>query len=341
MHLRVETASVVGDVLHWRRRLRTVHPERCPRSGPIVFAGNHGYLEDPFITYHATSTISNNAVKLRPMMREGVFAGNKIMNSRLFDVDEFATLFGVMNISRDNVKLSQLKPFVKELRERGTILIYPTRTRTRTGTIIEFPEGFDEPGGVSFFVTQAQKLEPGLRVTVSPVTRTDNPVNDTVTLAFGEQMFLDSDTPREAQREFDYRLLQVISEHVVVNVPLVMATLFYLRCLHGLPVEVDARAIGADVSRVFEALPKRILEVPDDIEGEVRRTLKWFAKHEVLSLSGGGAMLDRERILSAPAPDREYKRKNMVKYLANHFLHLSDVVAAIEAVVLDEAEARV
>jgi hypothetical protein len=339
--IRNETTHVVSQALHWRRRVRVLFEERCPKDGAVIFVGNHIRLEDPFVMYYVVARATNNAVRFHPMMREGVFAASKWLNSKLFDIDEYATLFGVMNISRDNVRLSQLKPFIKVLRDRDSILIYPTRTRTRTGAIVEYPEGHEEPGGVSFFLVQAQRGQEGLRIPVSPITRTDNPVNDTVTLVFGEQLFLEPDASREAQREFDYNLLPRIAENVVVNVPLVVAPLLYLRCLHGLPAELDAADLSRDVKRVFDALEGRLLERPDDLDGEVLQTLQWLAERKALTLTGTRAALNREQILSAPPHDRDYKRANPVKYLANQILHLADLIAAIEEVVLSKSEAKV
>lgn len=342
MDLRREAESTVCQMRRWCGRLRIVHPERCPRTGPAVFAGNHCFAEDPFVMYHAVTEVTEGAVMPRFMMREGIFSSSALAGSRLFDVDEFATLFGALLISRDKVQLSQLKPFVKVLRDGESFLIYPTRTRSRTGAIVEFPEGLEEPGGVSFFVTQAQRARPGLRVAVVPLTRSDNLVNERITLEFGEPQFLAADASREEQREFDFQLVKRIADAVELNVPQVLAAILYLRCLHGLPPEADVEALEGWVAGALAEAGKSHRIDPDaqDLPRELRRALKWLAGHGMLRLRGGRAVLDPAAILSSPPPDRNYRRNNPVKYLANQILHLPDVIAAAEAPVLAEMKRR-
>lgn len=334
MDIRDEATAAVGRLRRWESRTRVIEPERCPKSGPAVFAGNHCFTEDPFIMYYAI--YRTVGIRCRFMMREGIFSTSRLFNCRLFDIDEFATLFGPILISREKVQLSQLKPFIKILREGESFIIYPTRTRTRTGAIIEFPEGFDEPGGVSFFLTQSQRGREGLRVAAVPVTRTDNFVSDRVNIVFGEPQYLEPDAGRDEQREFDYRLIRHIAEGVVVNVSQVLAMLLYLRCLHGLPRGVEMSTLFDQVAQVLKRVEgtHRIDADAGDVPGQVKKSLKWLGKAGMLRVRGSHIVLNREAILSSPAPDREYRRKNPVKYLVNQLLHFPDVAAAAEEVAL-------
>ncbi|MCK5558108.1 MAG: hypothetical protein KAJ01_07010, partial [Candidatus Hydrogenedentes bacterium] len=71
-----------------------------------------------------------------------------------------------------------------------------------------------------------------------------------------------------------------------------------------------------------------------ELDLELRRVEKLFARQSMLRTVGEELLLYRERILSAPPVDHDYKKRNPVKYLANQVAHLEEVVSAVETRVL-------
>ena len=130
-----ELIVVFDRVMGWRKNLRIAGAEYCPNEGPAVFSGNHYAKDDPFVAYRAIHRICNGAYPVRYMMRDDFFAsGASILKSRLLDVDELVRLLGALQISRNRVQLTQLKPFIALLREQAAFIMYPGRSRSRQPT---------------------------------------------------------------------------------------------------------------------------------------------------------------------------------------------------------------
>jgi hypothetical protein len=49
---------------------------------------------------------------------------------------------------------------------------------------------------------------------------------------------------------------------------------------------------------------------------------------------GDALLLHQDRILAAPPVDREYRKRNPVKYFANEIAHFQEIVGVVEARVL-------
>jgi len=196
---RADILAVVNRVLLWRWRLRIVGLEHCPRSGPAIFAGNHAKWDDPVCMYPAVYWGSGRNIEPYYMMRDDFF--ENVPHTRLIDFDEVMRLFGTHQISRERVRMSQLKPFVRILSEDDCFIMFPGRTRTRSGIFFEWREGMDEPGSVAFFIGHVQHGKPEVRIPAVPVTRTYNPVTKVSTLVMGEPLYLPPKADRETQRE--------------------------------------------------------------------------------------------------------------------------------------------
>lgn len=335
MDVRHEIMLVFVDFFRWNRRMRVIGGERCPRDLPIVFAANHIGLIDPFALFRAAYLASG--VYARFMSRDDFFAG---MKSRFFksflNVDELMILCGTLQISRENVSLSQLKPFVQLLRNGESFIMFPGRTRSRSGAIVEYRDQFQEPGGVSFFVAHAQSGPSGRPAAAVPMTRTLNPATKRMAIAMGEALRLEPGADRAAQRAFDGEIILRMAEMVEVNAAHVVAGLLYLRCLHGLPARVSVAALRDDAADAIGRLRTPYVDpaARDALDAEIRRTLRYLAKHGMLTRRRGEIEANVEAVLSAPPLDRSYRRVNPVKYLVNQVFHLPDVVSALEEVVL-------
>jgi len=160
---------VIAQFLRWRKTLRVVHAERCPKDAACVFAQNHGFLLDPFVSFAAAFRASR--IMPRFMSRDDFFAEKK--NTwwyRLVDADEFICEVGTLEISRGNVSIGQLRPFINVLRNGESFIMYPGRTRSRSGVIFEYRDDVQEPGSAAFFLAQARRGHDDLDVAVVPLT---------------------------------------------------------------------------------------------------------------------------------------------------------------------------
>lgn len=326
-----EAVVLFDRVMGWPRTLFVKGGEHCPTTGPVVYAGNHAKKDDPFIMYRAVHRVTGWSCEIRYMMRDDFFAG--IPDLRIVDVDELLRLLGAQQISRDNVQLSQLKPFVKLLREGNGFIMYPGRSRTRTGLFMEYRDGIDEPGGVTFFLAQAQRGNPDLHVPAVPVARSYNPVSKRSVVVFGPPVYLPHDSDRALQRETDLRLVEAMGDLIEINVAMAVSALLYLHCLHDRPVPIQQGSLVDAARAALNACAERrhIDESAlSDLPREIKMTLEYLGNHGMLDLRGTLIWPNKEAILAAPEPDKMYVKKNPVKHLLNQTLHLADVSAAFE-----------
>jgi hypothetical protein len=243
---------------------------------------------------------------------------------------------GTYHVNRENVTLAQLKPFVKILSDGDTFIMFPGRTRSRTGMFVEYRDGMDEPGGVSFFIAQAQRRNPEVRVPAVPVTRTHNLVNNRSTLVFGEPFYLDLNAGRAEQRDFDYELMVRMGDLVEINVLHLLGGILYLLCLHKQGERFAVEDLEQRIAAARDRITARYIdpEVVGNLHAELLEALNFLEKHGQVRLSAGQVEPIRDNILAAPEQDKTYKEKNPVKFFANQIMHLPDVVAAIHRSVL-------
>ncbi|MBI5094877.1 MAG: hypothetical protein HZB26_20870 [Candidatus Hydrogenedentes bacterium] len=326
-----ETMDVLGRILGWHKYLRVRSVENCLQSGPIVFSGNHMQWDDAWIMFRAVY-LATHGLHARFMMRDDFFSGSRLLQNRFFDVNELTAMGGTYHVHRDNVTLSQLKPFVKLLTDGESFIMYPGRTRTRSGLFVEYREDNAEPGSVSFFIAQAQRRNPDTRVAAVPITRTLNPVNNRSTIILGDPQYIEPGADRAAQRAFDFALMERLGDLVEVNAAHLLGGVIYLYCLHDRGGCVPISELESRVAAARDRITARYIsaEAVSQLGAEIRCALAHFQARSMLQLSGDRVELNRDAILSAPEPDREYKEKNPVKFLVNQIVHLPDVVAAIE-----------
>jgi len=321
-------------ILRWPARLRVEGAENCPRTAPAVFAGNHFAKDDPFMMYRAVHRVCEGAYPVRYMMRDDFFIGlaGGIMKSRLIDVDELLEMLGALPISRGRVQLSQIKPFIAILREPAAFIMYPGRSRSRTGVFIEYRDGIDEPGGVTFLVAQAQRNRPDLRVAIVPMARTLDLATMKSVVVFGGPVYLPHDADRAAQRELDFHLIGLMGDLVEINVTHAAAGIIYLHCLHARGGLLEFDALDAAVAHALERMPRRRIgpAARNDRRAQLEATLDHFAAAQLVARNGGAVTLFPGAVLASPPHDTTYRALNPVKYAVNQVLHLPDVIDAIE-----------
>ena len=317
----------------WSRKARVVGEANCRVPGPAIFAGNHIAIDDPFVTGNLIHWITGRRIRVRIMMRDDFFRGLPAWVKKIVDPDEATRYIGAIQIPRRNADAAQLEPFVRVLCEGGSFLIYPGRTRSRSGMFAEYRDWVQSPGATSYFLAEARRICPDTRVSVIPVGRTCNPVTGCSTIIFGTALYLPADAQeRSAWRAFDRRLMAAMSELVEVNVPHVLGEVLYLCALHDLPAPISVTALAGVVGEVFARIKNNRYVDPAaraDLEGEVSRALRFFESRRMLRREGDTIRLDRAAILAVPACLDAYKKENPLKHLANQIIHLTDVTHAV------------
>ena len=329
----------------WTRKARVRGAALCPRKGPAIFASNHIEIDDPFVTGALIHDISGG---IRPgaMMRDDFFKGIPRWIRRVLDPDEVSQLIGAAQISRQGVTPEQIEQFVELLLQGGAFLIYPGRSRSRTGMIFEYRDWIRSPGRTSLFPSLVYSRDPKLEVPVAPVTRTYNPLTKRSCVAFGANLYLEPGASPAVQREFDYRLVCAIADLVEVNGPQLLSALLYLRCLHGLSLRAGsdelADALRDILNSVADRNPARLIDpaLVENPEHEVDRLMRFLRKRSLVQRNGGRFELNCGAILSAPASNAKYNAENPVKYLANQLIHLRDVIGPVEERVLGRSASR-
>lgn len=321
----------LGSFLRWRRRMVVLHPERCPLQGPAVFAANHAKLDDPLFCWGAVDRATGGRTHIYFMMRDDFFVGWP-WDYLPFSMNELTASSGCIQISRDSISLAQLKPLLAVLEAGEAFVMFPGRTRSRSGLFIEYREGVEEPGGVSFFLLHGSRRA-GRPVPAVPVARTYDPSRKRTYVSFGESIQLPDGASRDSQRETDLAIAVAMSDQVVVTALHALCLLLYLACLHGKGAPVPKVQLFAQATGVLNAVKQRVNAEPIDGEPlDLETPLGWLARQGVISVHARSVRPDAVRILSVPELDTKYRKRNPVKYFVNQVLHLRAVTDAAEAV---------
>lgn len=328
----------LGLLLGWNKYLRIVNGDQIPTDHPAIFYGNHFKLDDPFYMFKAVFAASDGKVTLHAMMRNDFFKWKilRIFKSPLLDLDELLDFLGAHGIGRDNVTLPQLKIFLEILKNEQSFTLYPGRTRSCSGLVMDYRDRFQEPGGISFFIHMTQTRHPDIKVSAVPSSRNYNVVTKHTSVIFGAEQFLKAGATRDEQRAFDAHLVEVMSDLVEINVPQLVAALLYTRCLHGLKSPIALEDIREIVASIVNELGHRYVDPEDaaDVPTSVDAAVRYFKIRGMLKRKDAKIIPNVEKILSVPELTKKYRKQNPVKYLTNQILHLGDVTGLIEAKVL-------
>ncbi len=332
---------VIGRVLGWHKRLRIVGAEHCPKEHPAVFCTNHFKLDDPFVVEAAIHLASDKNLWVVQMMRDDFFPQR--YKTWLYDPNELLGMLGTRQISRSKVTLSQMKEFVELLRNNQSLLIFPGRSRSRSGLFMEYREDIQEPGSPSFLVAQVQRLEPARVVRLVPVARSYNPATQETTVAFGPPVILRHGADRHEQRALDFQLIETMSELIEIHVPHIVSGILYLRCLHKIRGPLSFVRLREDVGKVIGCIPHRLVAsaATVNLEEELHLTLKYLESKDILRHLESDILTNSEAILFAPPLDTTYRDANPVRFLVNQILHLPDLTQALTDVVFASDKASV
>lgn len=102
-------------------RWRVFHPERVPKTGPVILASNHLSFLDP------------------PLVGSGLDRGiNYLARKTLFRYPGIGTLLRSWNavpVDRDGGSAAGLKEILDRLKRGGAIIMFPEGTRSRNGQL--------------------------------------------------------------------------------------------------------------------------------------------------------------------------------------------------------------
>lgn len=325
-----DIVPVLYDIFRWHRRLRVVHPENCPRANPAVFALNHLKWDDPLLAGSVIHMASGRGIDAHFMMRDDFF---KDLRIPLIDVDALVESCGAIQISRGAVRLGQMKPFIELLTAERSFAMYPAGTRSRSGVLYEYRGEVAEPGGVAFFVAQAQKRRPGLRIPVVTLTRTMNPVAKRTTMAFGEPLYLPEGAGREEQRALDYALTERMGDLVEMHALHILGGVLYLRCLRGYAGAIALDALAAAVQELVKGLPNRLFDprLTSATEMELHHAANYLAKSGVLRIERRAILPECAAVLACPPVNDVFRESHPLRFHMNMIIHLVDVCAALES----------
>jgi 1-acyl-sn-glycerol-3-phosphate acyltransferase len=322
---------VCGIFTHWNRYIRLRNEEFVPQDHAAIYVGSHTKFGDPFYLFRAAYLASEGRVAINAMSRDDYFVGTPL-KTRFVDMDDFITYIGVYGINRDKPTLSQMKTFVGMLKDGTSFILFPGRTRSRSGMLMEYRDNFQEPGGVSFFLNMVHRRDPEGKYGAAIAMRNYNPARDHTSVVFGPVQYLKDGATKDEQRDFDCQLVETMSQYVEVCVPQIVAAILYARCLHGMIDPIAVPELQRAVARVMDETTHPYLDEEDaeDVDEAVRLALAYFRKHKTLEIRGESVYPDAEQILSTPELTGKYKKMNPVKYLTNQILHLGDLVELIQ-----------
>jgi len=323
---------VVGDFVGWNKYIRLHNTHLVPRDHPAIFYGNHIKLDDPCYLFRAVYLATGGSVKIGAMLRNDFFIGIPFLKSRWLDLDQILETVNVYGISRENVTISQLKKFVDLLVRGKGLILYPGRSRSCSGLLMDYRDNIERPGGISFFLHTAQSRDPKLRVSAAPAVRNYNPVTRHTSVVFGEEVFLPRGASRAEQRRFDESLIEALGPLVEINAAQVVSAILYTRCLHSLAGPVSIPELVRLVAGLFDAFDHSYIDPEDkaDVARAVHGAVRYLRKHGMVTSSRDAVRPIAEAILSAPPTSKDFRDQNPAKYLTNQILHLGNVTALIE-----------
>jgi len=331
-----EIPTAVTQMFGWKRRVHVVNGELCPDTPPALFVANHHKLDDPIDLWPGIYWGSKGGIIPSFVMRDDFFRGFP-WTWLPFNMNHLCEMTGAVLISRDHLQLGQMRQLLGKLGKSESLVLFPGRTRSRTGAWFEYRDDITEPGSAGFIIGNAQRRHPGLRIPAVPVARTWHPVRNTSAVVFGGAMYLAADADRAAQRALDCALLVRVGELVEVHAVHLVAVLVWLHALHRgnapLPVkEIETAVADWTKSDGHPCIDARLRAA---VGAECRAALRYFAASGLLREENSVILPRAERILACPPWNEHYRKTNPAKYWSNQVLHLPGVIQWAEHTVLE------
>jgi 1-acyl-sn-glycerol-3-phosphate acyltransferase len=356
-HIYDHCAGLFEHLWDTQNRLIVRNVANIVESGPAIYVANHVMKSDALMVAY-TVYLNTDGRQLHIMMRDDFFGDKRWSRTPFLDMDDLARSLGAIQVSREAGAYSQVKRFVRLLVDDGCFIIFPTGTRSRSGHVMEVPPPL-ELGKVSFFAATAQRerYSKGGRNVTAPVAMVPtgisfNPISKKTTLVFGEAVYLEPDrpdkkVPRTVLNEFDHELLRLVSRLVEINL-VQLAALYLLHYVwhagsvkewHGQGIYLRKAVFKtelAEIARTMKQDGSLLLgdSLDSEFSGTFKRVEKLFTRRDMVEPIGDALLLHHDRILAAPPVDREYRKRNPVKYFANQIAHFQEIVSLVEERVL-------
>ena len=321
-----EIPTAVTQMFRWKRRVHVVNGDLSPRRGPALFVANHHKLDDPIDLWPGIHWGSQEGIIPSFVMRDDYFNGFP-WNWSPFNVNHLCEMTGAVLISRDELKMAQLRQLLGKMGRADSLVLFPGRTRSRTGAWFEYRDDVTEPGSAAFLVGQAQRRNRGLQIPMVPLARTWHPVRNSSAVVYGEPLWLAPDAGREAQRALDCELLTRIGRLVEVHAVHLTSLLLYLHALHcgGVPLPATFFVSAAEQWRAAAPHSHTDPQLLADPTGEMATALRHLAEKGAVNVLNGTVTSNAEGILSTPDWQNDYRDRNPVKYWTNQLIHLPTV----------------
>lgn len=314
------------------RRIRVRGMAHCPQAHPAIFAANHVKLDDPFYCCYAVQEATALRMHARFVMRDDFFEA-PFWKRMPFDINEIAVLGGAYLVSLDHAQFSQLKPLLELLARPFSFIIFPGRSRTRSGLVMDYRPGYEEPGAISFFVAQAQRRSPETTIPVVPMARTYNPITGVSAVIFGPPLHLAHGADRAAQRAFDEELATRIGDLIEINILHLISLVLFVRLVHHRPAAIATDALERACRGLLQQLSAHWCDpaLDQDFPGEFEEALRYLAGAGMLHRDGAQIAIVEAAVWHLPDLDTHFRKRNPVRFHANQLIHLPDVIAAAEA----------
>jgi 1-acyl-sn-glycerol-3-phosphate acyltransferase len=352
------SAALFGVIWDTENKLVVCNSENMVREGPVIYIANHIRKADALTVGYAVYLHAAGR-HLHVMMRDDFFDDKRWARTRLLNVDDLAVSLGAIQVSRQAGAYSQMKSFIRLLLDGGCLIIFPTGSRSRSGHVMELLPKMLGLGQMSFFAVMVQRERFGKSgggrpqpVPMVPVGMSCDAVSGSTKLVFGEPEYLALDPPdakidRAVLSEFDEQLVRTITSLVEINLSHIAAlyVLHYAWHSGSLPdrsgnkILLKRGVFTDDLNEIVEHIKKMdglLLSdsIKSNLDSELRLVERLFARRGMLRRGREELRLRKKRILSSPPVDHRYRRRNLVKYLANQVAHFDEVVSVVEKRVL-------
>ena len=321
--------------------------DNIPYNQEIIVYANHLHTTDPFAIFSAFLRKAPKDMKqyglLQPLMRKDFFEeiANKkkwIPNWIVSKLNAFSERSGILLIDREHNTsregMRELGSTVKRiLDEKGSILVYPAKTRSLTGEIFytkkEYP--FSQP----IVLPLLAKIDQGVMI---PTNYMKDPISGKVIVSFGNPIEFRPYNKQEmecSKKEYKDNINHQILEKIKIMTPVSISHIVasYISELSKKQREVFKVRIEYLNSKIGEIIKdtKGQIETFDNVgtigyKKEVEEFIYWGEKQRLFQNDRGILLINNPSNIL----DKDLRKKKGLEYLANQVKHLEPLQRVID-----------